>query len=106
VLVAHDGRQALELLSRRTPDLVLLALMMPELWSFEVLESLAREPRTRGIPVVILTGQGGDGDQQRSLLLGARRQLRNPIDVRDLIAEVQRQVGPRITEESGRRAVI
>ncbi len=101
VLVAHDGRQALAVLSRRTPDLVLLDLMMPGLSGFEVLESLAREPRTKGIPVVVLTARDREGDQQRSLALGARRYMSKPFDVRDLIAEVQRQVGSRITEGKG-----
>ncbi len=106
VLVAHDGRQALEMLSRRTPDLVLLDLMMPDLSGFEVLESLGRAPRTRAIPVVVLTARAGDGDRQRNLALGVRRYMNKPFDVRELIAEVQRQVGPRITHEKGGLAAI
>jgi DNA-binding response OmpR family regulator len=106
VLVAHDGRQALEALRRRTPDLVLLDLMMPELSGFEVLEALARDPKTSGIPVAVLTARGGDGDQQRGLALGARRYMNKPFDVRDLIAEVQRQVGARSGEEKGGRAAL
>jgi DNA-binding response OmpR family regulator len=94
------------MLSQGTPDLVLLNLMMPELWGFEVLENLAREPRTKGIPVVILTARGGNGDPQRGLALEARRYMGRRFDVRDLIAEVQRQVAPQITEEKGGRAVI
>jgi DNA-binding response OmpR family regulator len=106
VLVAHDGRQALEVLQRRTPDLVLLDLMLPELSGFEVLESLAKDARTSSIPVVVLTARGGESDQQRGLALGARRYMSKPFDVRDLIAEVQRQVGPRTTEEKGGRAAL
>ncbi len=106
VLVAHDGRQALEALRRRRPDLVLLDLMMPELSGFEVLEALSRDPKTSGIPVVVLTARGGDTDQQRGLALGARRYMNKPFDVRDLIAEVQRQVGSRAAEEKGGRAAL
>jgi signal transduction histidine kinase/DNA-binding response OmpR family regulator len=106
VLVAHDGRQALELLRRRRPDLVLLDIMMPELSGFEVLEALAGDPQTAGIPVVVLTARGDDADAQRSLALGARRYMSKPFQVRDLIAEVQRQVGTRGADEKGGRAAL
>jgi signal transduction histidine kinase/DNA-binding response OmpR family regulator len=106
VLVAHDGHQALEVLKRRTPHLVLLDLMMPELSGFEVLQALASDPATSDIPVVVLTARGGDGDQQRGLALGARRYMNKPFDVRELIAEVQRQVGARTSEQKGGHALL
>jgi signal transduction histidine kinase/DNA-binding response OmpR family regulator len=106
VLVAHDGRQALDLLSRRRPDLVLLDIMMPELTGFEVLEALAQNPALASIPVVVLTARGDDADAQRGLALGARRYMSKPFDVRDLIAEVQRQVGARGAMEKDGRAAL
>ena len=106
ILVAHDGRQALEVLRRRRPDLVLLDIMMPELSGFEVLEALAADPLLASIPVVVLTARGEDADAQRGLALGARRYMSKPFDVRDLIAEVQRQVGTRGAEEKGGRALL
>jgi DNA-binding response OmpR family regulator len=104
VLVAHDGRQALDVLERRRPDLVLLDIMMPELSGFEVLEAIARNPSLRGTPVVVLTARGDDADAKRGLELGARRYMSKPFDVRDLIAEVMKQIGPRQEGEKGGRA--
>ncbi|HET7292388.1 MAG TPA: response regulator [Vicinamibacteria bacterium] len=98
VLVAHDGRQAIEVLERRRPDLVLLDIMMPELSGFEVLEAIASNPATAGTPVIVLTARGDEGDAKRGLALGARRYMSKPFDVRDLIAEVLRQVGSRTGE--------
>jgi signal transduction histidine kinase/AraC-like DNA-binding protein len=57
VLTARDGREALDLIRRVVPDLVLLDLMMPELDGFGVLEALRAGETTRDIPVIVLTGQ-------------------------------------------------
>ncbi len=104
VFVAHDGRQAIEVLERRRPDLVLLDIMMPELSGFEVLEAIARNPATAGTPVIVLTARGDEADAKRGLALGARRYMSKPFDVRDLIAEVLRQVGARASEGRSGRA--
>jgi len=57
VLQARNGREALDILQREHPDLVLLDLMMPELDGFDVLEAMRNDPATQRIPVVILTAQ-------------------------------------------------
>ncbi len=104
VLVAHDGRQALAVLEKRRPDLVLLDIMMPELSGFEVLEAIARNPGLAGTPVIVLTARGDDADAKRGLALGARRYMSKPFDVRDLIAEVLKQVASRQSDGKGGRA--
>jgi DNA-binding response OmpR family regulator len=58
----------------------------------------------RGTPVIVLTGRGDDADARRSLALGARRYMSKPFDVRDLIAEVLKQVGPRQSDNTSQRA--
>ena len=57
VLRARDGWEALEVIRRERPDLVLLDLMMPGLDGFGVLEAMRDEEMTREIPVIVLTGQ-------------------------------------------------
>lgn len=57
VLKARDGREALELIRQKHPDLVLLDLMMPEIDGFGVLEAMRSDQATRDIPVIVLTGQ-------------------------------------------------
>jgi YesN/AraC family two-component response regulator len=57
VLQARDGYEALAVIRRTRPDLVLLDLMMPRLDGFGVLEAMRERPASRGIPVIILTGQ-------------------------------------------------
>ncbi|HEX6740146.1 MAG TPA: response regulator [Vicinamibacteria bacterium] len=104
-VVAHDGRQALDVVDRRRPDLVILDIMMPELSGFEVLEALGRQAETADIPVLILSGRGDDEDVRRALALGARRYMSKPFAVRELITEVRRHLG-RVRGEAARRASV
>ncbi|HEV7498706.1 MAG TPA: ATP-binding protein, partial [Vicinamibacteria bacterium] len=78
--VAHHGRQALEMIARRRPDLVILDIMMPERSGFEVLEALARDQNTSAIPVLVLTARGDEADARRGLALGARRCMSKPFE--------------------------
>lgn len=55
VVTAESGREALELAARERPDLILMDVNMPELNGFEAAERLARDARTRAIPVVLVT---------------------------------------------------
>jgi signal transduction histidine kinase/DNA-binding LacI/PurR family transcriptional regulator/AraC-like DNA-binding protein/ActR/RegA family two-component response regulator len=57
VLTAANGRDALEIIGREQPVLVLLDLLMPELDGFGVLEAMQADERTRTIPVIVLTAQ-------------------------------------------------
>ena len=57
VLLARDGRQALQFIHEEPPALVLLDLMMPVLDGFAVLEEMRKNESTRNIPVVVVTGQ-------------------------------------------------
>ena len=104
-IVAHHARQAIELIARKRPDLIVLDLMMPDLSGFEVLEALGRDPATATIPVLVLTARGDAGAAPRGLALGPRRSMNKPFDVGALIAEVRRHLGGR-EREGARRAVL
>lgn len=57
LLEATDGKEALELISREIPDLVILDLMMPEIDGFSVLDQLRNNPDTAKIPVIVITAK-------------------------------------------------
>jgi DNA-binding response OmpR family regulator/anti-sigma regulatory factor (Ser/Thr protein kinase) len=101
VLTAGDGRQALAVLARQRPDVILLDMLIPGLSGFEVLAALGREPETARIPVIVLSARGDDASVRQGLALGARRYLSKPFDMRELLAEIRRQlasVTPAATE--------
>jgi signal transduction histidine kinase/DNA-binding response OmpR family regulator len=91
--VARQGRQAVELIRRKAPDLVVLDVMMPAMSGFEVMEALRRDPATADIPVLVLAARGDEPDTQRGVSVGARRTMSKPFDVTALIAEVRRHLG-------------
>ncbi len=54
---AHNGQQALDLLAKSRPDLILLDLLMPEMDGFQMLETMRTQEELRNIPVIVITGQ-------------------------------------------------
>src|SRR5258708_4430653 len=68
VITADCGRQALRLVSEKRPDLLLLDVGLPDTSGLDVMRAV-RERST--VPVILLTGRGGDGDKVRGLNLGA-----------------------------------
>jgi two-component system response regulator len=94
VEVARDGAAALEYLegTPALPALVLLDLNLPKLSGLEVLERLRAHPRTRLLPVVILTSSRDDADLVKSYSLGANSYVRKPVDY-DAFLEAARQLG-------------
>ncbi len=69
------GREAVEVIPRELPDLILLDLILPELNGFEVMIELSKNPKTRSIPVVVITNLGDEEDRKRAIALGARNYL-------------------------------
>ena len=56
VVVAEDGEQALKVAQTSAPDVILLDMLLPLLSGEKVLEALKKDPRTKAIPVIVLTG--------------------------------------------------
>jgi two-component system, response regulator len=88
--VARDGAEALDYLFCRgsfadrdpkvLPHVVLLDLKLPKVAGMEVLEQIRCEPRTKRLPVVILTSSNVESDVARSYDLGANGYIRKPVD--------------------------
>jgi len=102
VVCANDGAEALDWLfgtgqyaSRDLsdrPTVILLDLNLPLLSGHDVLARIRADPRTRSIPVVILTSSNQEEDLVKSWDLGANSYIRKPIDFNEF-SEVVRQLG-------------
>lgn len=92
LLSALQGQLGLDLAREHRPDLILLDLHLPDLSGEEVLRQLLEEPRTRDIPVVILSADVTPGQVERLLAAGAQAYLTKPLDVRKLLALVDQRV--------------
>jgi two-component system cell cycle response regulator len=89
VLTASDGPSALEVANTQAPDLILLDVMMPGMDGFEVAERLKAEPKTRHIPIVMITALTDTADRVRGLEAGADDFLSKPVNDIALFARVR-----------------
>ncbi|MBU0717325.1 MAG: response regulator [Planctomycetes bacterium] len=91
-----DGASALTELHRRMPDLLILDRMLPGLSGDEVIARLRREPKTAGIPVLLLTAKAEESDELAGFALGADDYVTKPFSMKLLVARADallRRVG-------------
>lgn len=89
VAVARDGEEALQLMARFGPDLVLLDVMMPLRNGYEVCQSIRENPAWDRVKVVMLSAKGRDLEVSQGLALGADAYVTKPFSTKALIAQVQ-----------------
>ncbi|PIR94970.1 response regulator [Candidatus Falkowbacteria bacterium CG10_big_fil_rev_8_21_14_0_10_37_6] len=71
VVLADDGEKGVNLAKSEKPDIILLDIIMPRVDGFAALSSLKEDPKTKHIPVLMLTNLGQDEDKERGKELGA-----------------------------------
>jgi signal transduction histidine kinase/DNA-binding response OmpR family regulator len=84
-----DGCEALDAVRRELPDLVISDVMMPELDGFALLAELRGDPRTRAVPVILLSARAGEEARVEGLRAGADDYLVKPFSGRELLARVE-----------------
>lgn len=89
VNVATNGRQALEVLGRIRPDLILLDIMMPEMDGFETCQRIKASMHWREIPLIFLTSRNETTDVVRGFELGAVDYVAKPFNAHELLARVR-----------------
>ena len=89
VHLARDGQEALELLRRERPRLVLLDVMMPKKTGFEVSQEVRNDDDIRSTLILMLTAKGRETDVVKGLALGADAYMTKPFSTRDLVQKVR-----------------
>ena len=89
VLVADNGREALQKARATMPNLILLDVMLPEMDGLEVCKSLRRDLATSAIPIIMLTARAAEMDRVLGLELGAGDYITKPFSPRELILRVK-----------------
>ena len=89
VVEAESGDQALKLIQRDKPSLVILDLMMPGMSGLEVCRTLRGQDETAKLPILMLTAKAGEADRVLGLELGADDYLAKPFSPRELVARVR-----------------
>jgi len=89
-LEAETGERAVALTTEHRPDLVLMDIHLPDIDGVEALRRLRANERTASVPVLALTAQAMEGDQERFLAAGFDGYLSKPVNIADLLDAVRR----------------
>ncbi|MEQ9486981.1 response regulator transcription factor [Coleofasciculus sp. F4-SAH-05] len=87
--VASNANDAWEMLQRKTPDLVVTDIMMPQVDGYQFLQKLREDPRFKSLPVVFLTARGMTTDRIQGYQAGCDAYLSKPFDTDELVAIVE-----------------
>lgn len=85
----EDGKEFLEALALETPELVLMDIMLPGEDGLELLKRLKSSPKTREIPVIMVTAKGAEYDKVRGLDLGADDYVTKPFGMMELVSRIK-----------------
>jgi two-component system alkaline phosphatase synthesis response regulator PhoP len=89
VVTFDDGESLINEIKSTVPDLFVLDIMLPGIDGLEVCRQLRQNPRTKNIPVIMLTAKGEEFDRVLGLELGADDYITKPFSVRELAARVK-----------------
>lgn len=93
VVVARDGNEALESITREKPALVLLDVMMPHKSGFEVCQAVRADEALEAVKILMLTAKGRETDVAKGLALGADAYMTKPFSTRELVQKVAELLG-------------
>ena len=89
LIIARDGRAALNMVNSEHPDMAILDVMMPEMTGFEVCHALRAQPETATMPIIILSGLADVDDKVSGIQAGADEYVTKPFSPRVLVARVR-----------------
>ncbi|OCF32765.1 hypothetical protein I316_05687 [Kwoniella heveanensis BCC8398] len=92
VVEAPDGQEALDMCSRRQPDLIITDVTMPRVDGFQLLKMLKSSVAMKDIPVIMCTARGGEDSKMEGLMSGADDYLAKPFSPKELIARAHVQL--------------
>jgi CheY-like chemotaxis protein len=90
--VATSAAAALEKLEHTVPNLVLLDIAMPDRDGLDLCRTLKRDPRTRDVPVFVVSARPGKDVVERALAAGAEEFIRKPFENQELIARIRGRI--------------
>ena len=93
ILTAANGQEAIDLIQAEQPDLVLLDVMMPKLYGYEVCQKAKHELNLRDTFIVLLTAKGQEADQQKGYAAGADIYMTKPFDPDEVLAKAEEILG-------------
>ena len=106
VRTAMDGQEALAAVDEALPDVILLDVMMPRMSGFQACSRLKGTPRTRDIPVIMVTALNEVGDVERAVECGADDFLTKPVNKLELLTRVRSLMRVRLLKRQLDQAMV
>lgn len=94
VLTAADGLEAIRMASQERPSLILLDLMIPKKNGIDVCREIKSDPKTKEIPILILTAKGDRLSREQGLAAGAAGYFTKPLDPGAILQKIMEQLSP------------
>ena len=88
--MAKSGTQALKVMEKNIPDMILLDIKMPVMDGYEVLETLKKDERYSNIPVIFLTADADEGNETKGLRMGASDFIKKPFVPEVMLSRIER----------------
>ena len=89
VMVAFSGEEAMEIITDKKVDLILLDIMLPVIDGFEVCQRVRENPQWNKIKIILLTALGSDANVEKGLALGADAYITKPFSNVDIVEQVK-----------------
>ena len=89
VMIARDGTEALELINKFKPALILLDIMMPDVDGYAICAYVKDNPKLKEIKIVFISAKTKEADIEKGLRLGASRYISKPFSTRDVMQQVK-----------------
>ena len=90
VIAAVNGREGIEAAVKKSPDIILCDILMPEMNGYEVIKQLKENTSTAAIPFIYVTASGEKNEVKLAMEMGADGYVRKPFDVDELMAAINK----------------
>jgi DNA-binding response OmpR family regulator len=90
---AGNGEKAMQAIAEKTPDLILLDVMMPRKDGYELCQELRSNPSWKDIKIIMLTAKGRDVEREKGLALGADDYITKPFATQEVVEKVKSFLG-------------
>lgn len=92
ISIAVDGQEALEMVLKSEPDLILMDLSLPELDGWEATRKLKQDSKTKHIPIIVLTAHALKSDREDAFEVGCDDYDVKPVDFQRLLKKIENQL--------------
>ncbi|MDJ0659106.1 MAG: response regulator transcription factor [Crocosphaera sp.] len=89
VTTAENGKEALDVLTKAIPDMIICDVMMPEMDGYALIDKVRQDARTSWVPVMFLSAKGQSQDRVKGLNTGADVYMVKPFEPEELVAQVE-----------------